>query len=100
MAAHPRKIPDDLDQAKTEYEDEAGENDQQCQEMHTLHVKICIGIASSLGVTRVTDTMTADSLRQNHKTMVLPDANLLVAGCYQHQSIICTRGERAHADRT
>ena len=43
--------------------------------------------------------MTAEPLEQDHKTMVLPDANLLVAGCYQHQSIICVRFERAHPDR-
>jgi hypothetical protein len=36
MNAHRRQVPDYVDQAKTNYENEAGENDQRCQDMHAL----------------------------------------------------------------
>jgi hypothetical protein len=36
VSAHLRKVPDDLDQPNTNYENEAEENDQRRQNMHVL----------------------------------------------------------------
>ena len=36
MSAHLRHVPDHLDQAERKYNNESGENDQRCQEMHVL----------------------------------------------------------------
>jgi len=40
MNAHLRQVPDHLDEAKTTYENEAGENKQQCQAIHVLTLRV------------------------------------------------------------